>query len=474
MNYETGAPIYTSPLYSVIVSWVRGSMPPAIMAAGVSAVAYALILPAVFLAARALGGTRGGAWVAALVPTCAPLLVTFGLQCQPDALNALWCTATVAATAWFVRKPGWTSTLVLGAFAALAPLVREHGILMAAAVLPILALVQGSWETRVARLTFGGAAILAAPRVVGAPLGVPWSMPWFERVSTAATNADLPGDMGRLTGRLGDLCVTAMTSGNPLYRSFFHIVHTISEAPDHVFWALAALAVLPGLRRAGGEGSGWRCVAPLVALGTLAPCAVMWTLDRHTALAVPVGAAVLAAVATGGARLRLGVLGLGILGVVSNLTAVPSARYALEGAESGARAIWEFSQEFCPMVEPGDLAASDDRTLLLYCPLPAADPPTGELQPYHWKTWALDTAPDGPGWVRLNLGKKGRSQTVYRLLPELVGEERPCHGSVPIGLLSYQRPPPRAALRFSPPCRETTEEERAHIAALPTATEEKK
>lgn len=458
-NLEVGTDVRVSPLFPALIALFRaGDSQAALVGGWLAGLFGALLPPVTFLLARSFGASRVTSAVAGLLLLGVSSVAVTGLQCQPDSLNVLLCTLATWAAARFLAQPTEPRAALVGVLGALAPLVREHGLVVAAAVGVLLILAPGTAIQRVARFGAFAFAILLAPVVVGQAPGLPWEAPWFERLRLTV-DASVPGNLGQALAGLPEAeqerVRAAYAANDRLGLLGFHARTALTSAPWHWGWAVLALALaplLPGRR-------GWAA-----ALGILPvlPALLIFSQARHSLPAVPVGLAVAAAV-TRPARLRWAVLA-GALGLtLGGLPRWAADLEMLRGQQVAMVHLARFGAALCERTHPGSIAVGLNTEALVYCPLPFADLPRNrERLPWHWSAWSFGISPEGPEWREVEV--PDAPVQIWRLWPQLPEELRPCHGSRVVDVLAYDVPR-SAGDAMDPPCGRLSEEARLILEA---------
>lgn len=447
MNYEVGAPVRTPPFFPMLTAWIRTGDTPAVVAGGwVALAAFGMLAPMGFLVARSLGALRGAAAAAGLLAVLLPAVLVLGLQCQPDALTALWFLAIALVGVKHVtdrrRQPGPTDAVLL-ALAALAPLVREHGLLLAGSGAVLLLLgPRAGWVRGLEVGLLAGAACLA-PGLAGQPPSLPWHTPWMTR-TTMAVDGSLPMALASWLPQLEETerarVQEALASGDRLRMALVWARHALEIAGWEWAWVLvalpAALLVGAGPRRRGAP----RDLRGLAAAVTLAPVLAglaVWSERRHVAVGLPLAMALLASTTRRGRLWSAVAAGTAAVLFVGTYLAAPERPLdTVRGERTQAERLAAFGAALCALVEPGDMATGPHLSDLAFCPLPYRQM-EDDLLPTaaDWKTWAILNPPRAPGWQRVHLAYD--LLPVFRYLPEIEGAERPCAGSRPVPVLPH-------------------------------------
>jgi len=293
-------------------------------------VAFAVLdVPAAFLAARAMFGSRAG-WIAALLTAMNPFLTYYAQETRMYALVALLSTI-VAGTfvlSFVQRRRAWLPVFAL----ALVLLMYSHnwGLFLAVGTgVALLVLLAGDPDRRGllrdAILAYGAVAVLYAPWLPSlafqaAHTGAPWS--------EAPTTKEALGAVTSLLGGAGAATAFALAAGT----------------------GLAGLLVTPRLR-----GPKARAVLALLTMGIVA-LALAWTLSQISPawatryLSVLIGPLLL----VGAAGLaRAGALGLVVVALIALIWANPRT-HALQ-TKSNAHAATTYVRD---VMQPGDLVVA--------------------------------------------------------------------------------------------------------------------
>lgn len=474
MNYQAGAPVELPPLFPMVTSWLADVPAHVVQAGGrVSGAGFVLTIVLAYALARVLGSGLPGALLAAAACLATPWVLALGLQLQPDSLNMALFTAAALTSVLFLRQATLLRTLSLVVLAAVAPLIREQGILVSALLTGIALLGPGAWWARVLRLSALGALAYVAPALCGQPMALPWETLWFTRVGNAMADTgsgQVPGFLGEYTNRpeLYEKYVRVFQEKDQVQILLFYASHAWERGPWNWTWVATGLLAVPLLQQDRERGLLRRFfpwVGPLVALAPVLTGLVIYSEARHTVVALPTAAAVIAAVATTRkgwflrwipAVMACAWIGLGI----------QNGSYVFErlkGQATGVRDLAEFGQALCAHVEEGALGAGP-AAAFLFCPLPRHTPRRDKVTSADWKTWWVDATPQTAGWARVDLGT-GRFP-VYRFIPELSGDARPCGSSMPPTGLPYRTSSPRA-VELEPPCDALPQEVEVLLSILP-------
>ena len=157
--HPPGYPLWTLLLRAM--SWMPGST-PSLAAARATAVVGAIAVGALFAACRSWGASRGASAVACVVYAFAPLTWIYATQAEAFALNALLCSALLAAAGPRCTLRGERRIVAAGLVVGLG--LSHHPTFPAMGPIVILALVRGWAELgaggRVRSSLLGAAAIV--------------------------------------------------------------------------------------------------------------------------------------------------------------------------------------------------------------------------------------------------------------------------------------------------------------------------
>jgi hypothetical protein len=293
-------------------------------------IAFCLVMvPAAFIAARAMFGTRAG-WFAALLAALNPFLTYYAQETRMYALVALLsvCVSGTFVLAFVHRRRAWLAGFALS----LALVMYSHnwGLFLAAgSVAALLALVPGDPDRpgllRDAMIAYGAAALVYLPWVPSllfqaAHTGAPWSEP--------PVTKDALGGLTQLLGGAGPAMAFALVTGS----------------------GLAGLMVGPRLR-----GPKARAVLALLTMG-----AVALVLAWMTSQVAPAWATRYLSVLIG-PLLLLGAGGLsraGTLGVVAMVLVAVLWAHPRTGALETKSNAYAASVLVRDQLEPGDLVVA--------------------------------------------------------------------------------------------------------------------
>jgi len=402
-NLSVGAESPMPPLFpSLLRPALWAGLDGVTAAVAVSTLALALVGVGSVLLVRWAGGGRGLAVLAGVLATSTPAVAVLSLKAQPDALVALTLLGA-SAVAWrWVReeKVPHAVLVALVLTVALAPLLRAHGLLVGL-LLCGLAFVGGRGRTWV------GAAAVAAMGLGPLALGLlpdwPWDLPWHDRLFRAVVSDNDP-----MAGLPEEVRRALVDLDSPLPGFFDRPIWALRQAPGCWSWGAVGLASALTL--------GWRDRALVVGLLPALTALLTWSSPRHVAVAVPVAVVLWAIGLSRASRTHWWVAGGAIAGLLSLVQAVPVAeRLVIEARRVDT--LRSFGKALCAEVEPGDLGTGSTE-LFLYCPLPLHQPDGSGTD---WRVWAVGRRPQGPGWVRQDVGH----QRVYRLASP-PGLPRPC------------------------------------------------
>ncbi len=433
LDLRVGAPPLVPPLYPALTGLLHraglGLVPAAQLVAGLGA---ALVPGAVAGAARAGGASTENALIAGILALIMPDLGAWSQQVQPDSLGALLLVLAGGALAVHSRAPGRGSGLALVAVATLAPLLRAHGLPLAA--LAVLALVAVPGGRRWAPLALAGWWL--GPLLVGLRPGPhPLAQPWGDRAGGAlsalwATDAEAVPYIRELHREARRAYLGLLHTGDRGAQIRWHAGRSLRLATDGwlLLAASAAAAVAGAVRRR--RGPPVVPAAPLLALVlpllVTLPALIIWSQRRHVLLAVPLALAGLAAAAPrGGGRARAGVLA-GAVAVASVLVPRwPGTVAALQSERPRAEHYAALGDWVCETTPDTVLLGGIFQDVGLYCPRPRHDP-DGSLADWH-TALISDRPPPAtalPGqWRPVHTGPGGLA--VYRLVPD-GGAPLPC------------------------------------------------
>ncbi|MBN1336159.1 MAG: glycosyltransferase family 39 protein [Deltaproteobacteria bacterium] len=457
LEMQAGTAPMVPPIYPLLASLLQGSGDIVTGAARASALAAACTGPLVFAVARALGARPWGAGLAGLLALSLPRIGIPAVSVSPDALTVDLFAASVLVAVRFGERPTWLRLAVLGAIAALAPLIREHGLLLSLGLAVVVVAAPGTWGVRALRTGGVLAAVGVGPVLVGMEPTLPWAVPWVHRLVQPGVDllhrdrptylGDLP-EQFRLAGmseRQRDLLLDLHTRRDRPQIVAFHCLWALVQAP--VYWALVLGALVAAVRLARPRAlSAWVGLVPVL------PALGIWSAPRHVAVAAPVALAVLAAWVAphaGGARSRrVRILaGAGLVSLVaSTWTTWPDRARDLGNEADHLSKLARFGRSLCALARPGDVGIGVAEAFL-FCPLPLHVP--GERYgAAEWHAWwvvysdlpeasvdrlsgprPLSLVPPEPPWAVLELPIAGVPFTTYRLVPWM--RDRPCAESRP-------------------------------------------
>ncbi len=413
-------------------------------ATGLVLAAMPLVGPAAYALARAAGATRPWAAVAGVLVLGHPAVACFGVQLQPDApALVVFALALALGCASLKRGARGSAGLLVGAAIA-ALLVREQGVLLLPALLLAAVKMPGTPPRRVLRVLL----------IVGVPLLLIGLQPYRE-----LPRPELPL-LARIWEPVGDVLsaerppfwqefgrdgFSARLHRGPLLpRLWFYGNHVLRQFP--ALWAWIGLGLVLGLA---GRRREQRWLA--LALAPFLVGLLVLVKERHLAVILPVAVASWAVSVSSIRRRWLagGVAAAGIACFAWTLTGWPQrARDMQQQAFQTHQLSW-FGSELCRQLEPGAVAGNDESQALMYCPLPKVHWSQGS--PLEWKVvWFGPGSPDHEGWGEVELASPLYS--VYRLRPDLRGENRPCHGSLPAPGAPYVAFVRQQGWILEPPC----------------------
>lgn len=459
MNITVGAPSAVAPLYPALVAGVVSAFHLHVVHASqvVTALAFFTLVPLSYRLARGLGARPCWAVLGALLVYLHPRVAPLSLKCQADALTALVFTAGALATLAVFRRPSFGNGLALAAVTACSFYVREQGLTVTVPLLLVAAAAPGAIRMRAGRVLGGCALLILLPLAWGASLELPWQHPWFaHRVGEAVTDAHagIPTYIDAVDETFKQAYLAAERSGNRLIRTW--LVFTRSLDRNGYCWVWVAVGFLSLVRLRGA-----RLLAPLPILLPGLSALVIFAEPRHVAVLLPVAGAAWAAAATGLGRWlwRAAALGAGLLALGVGLLERDLAVGETWGQSVQRASFKKFGEELCSHLEPGAIVAGGGAPRrLAWCPLVRQVRPVFD-SPLEWKLVWMGDMPrrmgrwsefEERGWARLKL--RHSREPVYRLKPELTGEERPCYHSLPTGTLAYLGDPADQEMELEPPC----------------------
>lgn len=408
----SGAPPLVPPLYpALLVPMIGLGHTPAAAGTAASLVMGGCLASVGYLCARRWGMSRAGASVAAIAPFLLPDTLGFALQLQPDAAAAVVALGLAYALTKPAELPVWSIGL-----AALAPLVREHGIVWMVLLCAVLV-----WHTpkRPSRALGLLLAATLAPLVVGVlPGWHPMDVPWSDRAGGAlaafmATPDAPPPYLHELHAAERRAYLDLLAAADRGGQLVWHAARSVRLAPDG--WLLVVLALT--LPPSPHKEARWRVVPLLAAL----PALVIWSQRRHLLVLAPLAIVYLLA-HTPRPRLTRPLLVV----VLAAHGAVNLPAFARGWQSEGARArhYAEVGAFLQTSAQPGDLLGGVFQDIGLYGPdMPRHDP---DGSPADWRTWTVtDRAPPQRArgtWTSVFTGSG--PYHVYQLDPER--SPRPC------------------------------------------------
>jgi hypothetical protein len=481
-NLTVGAVSVTPPLFPMLLTILERTTRLDMVESGLFVSAFfGVLLPAgTYATSRFLGATPLRALLGAILVLGTAALGVLGSQLQPDSLTVLLLLVTSVVCVAFVRNPGWLGLSGLAALAAVAPLAREHGLVVAMLAAALAFLAPGSLVRRASRLGVVLGALCLGPVLTGGHPCFPWATPWSDRVQMTVGTLDLgqlPTNVVGL-GREGQERMTRYyEQGNILGIFAFDVVRSLSGAPGA--WAWVAFGFLASLRlgpKVAPNANPWLAsMAIATGLVPVLPGLLVWSQPRHVIVAVPVAVAVVSAATfpfTGwpwhwsapkaeheDTRLAwwlggvLPVLVLALVTIVSVAREVPHWEVAgrrLSKEQSQLDHVKAFGHALCGLAGEGDLLAGEIQQAGLYCPLPRTEL-SGWGNASDWHAFVVGPKPPSEAWKIVNLGEPVFS--VYRLRPDLSGDARPCASSRPDPATPYAAAHPRVAV-MEPFCAE--------------------
>lgn len=420
-DLAVGAPPLVPPAYPALIALVDGIVPVGLPAAGTAlSLLAAGLLPATvaWLAARS-GARPPWCLAAGLTVLLCPDLGIWAQQLQPEALTATWAVLLAGALwAACADDPAPTRALVL--LAGCAPLLREHGLLLALVACGVLLVVRArNWRA----VTAVAALLWVLPLLVpGSSLWPPGAGSWTTRAggAIAALSSDDPAALGFLTElRRPDRAayLALVEEGDMMGRLRWHAGRSLGLAVDAWGWLAAAAVAAIVTRR--------RQLLGLAALLMVAlPALLIWSQRRHVTVLLPIAWLVLAVALSGWSRRRLAA-GLGLCMLAALAWTWPARWLSLADAqldESRHEAhLSSLGRWICGEAEPEALLGGRHQDVGLSCPLPRHDP-DGSLA--DWRTWTVDERSPGAGWEAVHGATDGLR--VWRLEPTRT--PRPCAG----------------------------------------------
>lgn len=166
----------------------------------VSALASAVLVGAVLITVRHLGGSRRDGWLAALLVGTSPLLLNDGTLAESDALAAALLTAAVAAATRLSARPTRSTVAFAAALAAAATQVRYQAFVPAALLLLLLPALSSTRRVAVAAVGLGVATLLLEATTL-----LPWRAAadlWGLRQAAVAATLASDGGLPSLTPSL--------------------------------------------------------------------------------------------------------------------------------------------------------------------------------------------------------------------------------------------------------------------------------
>jgi len=420
-DLAVGAPPLVPPAYPALLGLVDSVTSVGLPTAGttISLVAAGLLPASVGWLAGRSGARPGWCLAVGLTVLLCPDLGIWAQQLQPEALTAAWgvlLAGALRAACDDEPSPTWGLVLLAG----LAPLLREHGLLLALVASAILLILRTSAWRAVAAIA---SLIWLLPLLVpGSSLWPPGHGSWTTRAggALAALMSDDPAALGFLTELRRperEAYLALVEEGGVLGRVRWHAARSLTLAVDAWGWiAAAGVAALASRRR--------QLMAPAALLLVAVPALLIWSQRRHVTVLLPIAWLVLALALSAWSRRRLAVaVGLGLLAALS--WTWPARWLSLADAqldESRHEAhLSTLGQWICDHAEPEALLGGRHQDVGLSCPLPRHDP-DGSLA--DWRTWTVDERSPGQGWKSVHGEPEGLR--VWRLDPDR--SPRPCAG----------------------------------------------
>jgi len=456
-----GAMPAVPPLFPALVAALRATGLPLIDAGtALALVAGGLVPVAVAWSARRLGAPRGAALLAGVGALALPDLCAWSNELSPNSAVALGLVGVTGLWGDSFRTVGRRTvgrrtTLAAVLLTALLPMLRETGVVVALAALPLLVFGRrAGWRLALAVL----ALWWLSPLLTGAlPGPTPLSTPWGARGGMAVAGL-APGD-GALPNYVAEIApaerahyIALLREGAVLRVAAWHLRRSLLLAPGG--WLLAtgaALSVAAGLK-----GRRW-LLAGLLPLATVAPALALWTQRRHVLLAAPALLAVLAAATTAPAAagtaapllrrsllrrsllrrsllhrslLRRSALLLALAGLVTSARHWPAVADEQRGASMRATALQELGDAVCAQADPRPalLLGGPIQDVGLYCPLPRHDPDGTAADALTALILPVRSGPGPlpPGWAPV--GRRYADLQIFRLGQPAV---QPCADAVP-------------------------------------------
>ena len=445
VDLGAGRPTLGAPGYPAAVHLVAALTGVDPLQAGVcvTRISMALAGPATYALARMLGAARPAAVAAALLVLAEPHVASLGTQMQPDATAMVVLTLAPAVALAYLRRPTWGRFALLALVTACAMLIRAQLLFLVPMSALVAVLGRAPPKQRILRL-----ALLVGALVVAVVLAVPpefakWPQPWLSRMAMPVTDLTAASTPKYWTEFGSRTALDEVYERGLVGRILFYGKTAVTRAPAlWLGWAAGVGAALALGRRRG-------FVVLAVALCAV-PALFVHSKDRHVFIALPVLAAAMAAfassrrsravmVAAAAAGLLVWSLTLGSWGPRTAAIREQSARTAQ---------LSTFSKALCAHLEPGALG-DGHLDAFLSCPIPT-NIPWKRGAAVEWKVvWAGGDPPAGFGPLDVGDDLFG----VYRLRPDLVGPERPCHGSSPVNVpLSRLDPLEAGDWPLEPPC----------------------
>lgn len=441
-NLRVGAEPMTPPLYPMLASILRAVTGQPAYRAGLSitAICSAVLPAAVYLVARHLGALRSWAGVAAGIALVSPGIVHLAYQVQPDSLIALLLVLTVPVAGRWLEAPSPRSLALLALWAAMVPLAREHGYVLAVTLAGAAAWPVARPLTRALRVGAVLLAVLLGPALTLQPPNLPHLTPWMDRIRMAVVGQE-PAPKGSLVGRWQHRHEKAHATNDRIGIAMLHAERslTVATAP----WAFVLLAAGTVFLRPPG-----RRLASLLPLTTITPALVVYTEPRHVMVALPVALAASAGTLSVARRSQLALVAAGSSFTTIGLFDWPSTLSTFEAG--AARVEAALAETVCPNIAKGDLVSGNAWEIWAYCPHPYTSVLPDMQSDADWRTWFVgDGTSPGLGWRVV--AQPDPKTYIWRLHPQVVGPDRPCSGSVPVSDAPYLSLHP-TAVQMVPPC----------------------
>ncbi len=429
LNLTVGAPSLVPPVFpglAALAHMLTGCHPLYALS-WISALSVALIGPVGYALARTLGARPASAAVGAAVALLTPQLAVLGAKAQPDGLTALILMAGILVARWMLQNPGPRSLAAAVALAGLAPLLREHGLVISLGLAGVALVAPGHPAKRIGRVLLMGAAVFLGPLVLLHPPGLPWEHPWFERLAQAGEemgSTKLPEHAGGLPDPLRASLTELYEDGKRARIVLFHARWAIQQAPWLWLWIALGFAALVKQRQR---------LSPLVGLVPVLPALVIWSAPRHAAVALPIATALWAAWMTRSRHRDMLLLGLGLGFLLGSQTTWKKPFHESRAQALSNADLHPLGVAICERTGPGDLAYGQSQAFL-FCPMPRHRPQF-DGRGADWKVWMASSTELYPPWY--STGISNDEFEIYRSAPWLTGEDRPCNHVRPVAGITY-------------------------------------